>query len=618
MSRFHSKFHSFAHHSEPTIGFPDSATDPIASQSKPFKGDFYIDGSLHLDKGLNVGGGLVVLGATELLELLVTNLEVDSLITGNISATSGNIKLTNLETQNATILDGNVNNLTFENMRGDKFRVDGDAIIGTLHTTNATFENIYTTNLEVENSTLTIHEGTFNLLYAGNSTLETLISNHINVNTLVSEGGINSTIGNISKLNSDIGNIGIVNTDSLNVSVGADIPHINVDTGDIGELRVGSISFTGGAFTFEISDAEFENIVVSKRLTTNEVTANTILSQTLSVTSSANLPSANISTLLSNKATVGDLDGDRIVSNTVKGKTIESDRFRGGHVTANNINFKDRVEQIEVWRTVEYYYPEITDIPGMDAFDLAQYLVVDNRFFTDYGVASYYTDEIFSVSGVESYRMEIESHLFFEEDTLIEVDEVERDFGNIKNAFNIESKSIKVGKTKTGSIELLDQDQEVNNYIYINIYSPDLADFIELKYEEDITSLLIESEEYFDEFGINSYYSEDDLLALSIWGELEGGLDPGETLEVAIREQLKGYFVTTKGIVDSTYIEHHEDYGYISNVVGITDTSGKQILGERLESSVYSNLPTGSDINLIVDKVNHILDALKEHGLISE
>lgn len=44
--RFHSKYHSKNHHTLPSAGYPDSASDPIASQSNPFKGDFNITGNL--------------------------------------------------------------------------------------------------------------------------------------------------------------------------------------------------------------------------------------------------------------------------------------------------------------------------------------------------------------------------------------------------------------------------------------------------------------------------------------------------------------------------------------------------------------------------------------------
>jgi hypothetical protein len=45
-ARFHNKLHRKNHHSTPSAGYPDSATDPIASAAEPFQGDFVIQGNL--------------------------------------------------------------------------------------------------------------------------------------------------------------------------------------------------------------------------------------------------------------------------------------------------------------------------------------------------------------------------------------------------------------------------------------------------------------------------------------------------------------------------------------------------------------------------------------------
>lgn len=47
-ARFHSKLHRKNHHSVSTPGYPDSATDPIASADEPFQGDFYLNGNLNI------------------------------------------------------------------------------------------------------------------------------------------------------------------------------------------------------------------------------------------------------------------------------------------------------------------------------------------------------------------------------------------------------------------------------------------------------------------------------------------------------------------------------------------------------------------------------------------
>jgi hypothetical protein len=52
-ARFHNKLHRKNHHSVCTPGYPDSATDPIASAAEPFQGDFYLNGNLNVAGALN-------------------------------------------------------------------------------------------------------------------------------------------------------------------------------------------------------------------------------------------------------------------------------------------------------------------------------------------------------------------------------------------------------------------------------------------------------------------------------------------------------------------------------------------------------------------------------------
>ena len=67
--RFHSKYHNKNHHTEPTDGYPDSASDPIASTENPFKGDFILDGSLNAE--------------TAVFSNKLSNLEVDNITINN-------------------------------------------------------------------------------------------------------------------------------------------------------------------------------------------------------------------------------------------------------------------------------------------------------------------------------------------------------------------------------------------------------------------------------------------------------------------------------------------------------------------------------------------------------
>ena len=52
-ARFHNKLHRKNHHSLPTPGYPDSGTDPIASQAEPFYGDFFLNGNLNVAGAIN-------------------------------------------------------------------------------------------------------------------------------------------------------------------------------------------------------------------------------------------------------------------------------------------------------------------------------------------------------------------------------------------------------------------------------------------------------------------------------------------------------------------------------------------------------------------------------------
>ena len=62
-ARFHDKLHRKNHHTNQTVGFPDSASDPIASPDQPFEGDFVVNGVLSSSQGIsllsaNIGGDI--------------------------------------------------------------------------------------------------------------------------------------------------------------------------------------------------------------------------------------------------------------------------------------------------------------------------------------------------------------------------------------------------------------------------------------------------------------------------------------------------------------------------------------------------------------------------------
>lgn len=53
-ARFHDKLHRKNHHTLPTVGYPDSANDPIASHEEPFQGDFVVNGQLSANTGISI------------------------------------------------------------------------------------------------------------------------------------------------------------------------------------------------------------------------------------------------------------------------------------------------------------------------------------------------------------------------------------------------------------------------------------------------------------------------------------------------------------------------------------------------------------------------------------
>jgi len=59
-ARFHDKLHSKNHHTLPTSGYYDSASDPIASPASPFQGDFHINGTLSASNGIIIPSSVIV------------------------------------------------------------------------------------------------------------------------------------------------------------------------------------------------------------------------------------------------------------------------------------------------------------------------------------------------------------------------------------------------------------------------------------------------------------------------------------------------------------------------------------------------------------------------------
>ena len=87
-NRFHNKLHRHNHHTNPTDRtglYPDSAYDPIASPEAPFKGEFYVDGSITSLSSISALGDIFSTNG-----VFSNNLTVSGFIITNSSVSSNN------------------------------------------------------------------------------------------------------------------------------------------------------------------------------------------------------------------------------------------------------------------------------------------------------------------------------------------------------------------------------------------------------------------------------------------------------------------------------------------------------------------------------------------------
>jgi hypothetical protein len=75
--RFHPKYHNLNHHTLSTEGYPDSASDPIASSTSPFNGDFYLNGALSSNSTVEasaIESNLATFNTLSSINVITTNL----------------------------------------------------------------------------------------------------------------------------------------------------------------------------------------------------------------------------------------------------------------------------------------------------------------------------------------------------------------------------------------------------------------------------------------------------------------------------------------------------------------------------------------------------------------
>ena len=122
--RFHDKNHKYNHHTLSSVGFADSATDPIASPEHPFKGSFVVNGPL------SSNSSVTFLSANILGDAHVQNLYADNrVVTNYISGYDSEAVFSD------TIVAGHgANTITFAYTSGAYFSNDinvaGNIIIG--------------------------------------------------------------------------------------------------------------------------------------------------------------------------------------------------------------------------------------------------------------------------------------------------------------------------------------------------------------------------------------------------------------------------------------------------------------------------------------------------------
>lgn len=215
-ARFHDKLHRKNHHTNPTVGYADSASDPIASPTEPFQGDFILNGKLSANSGINVLSANIV-GDLTCEDLIVKGTTFTNFISG--------------DSTEAIISDGGLtgfgnNTLTLDYGKGIYNRVNNNTIM-------------YMNSSNVGIGTVTPNE---KLTVIGNISTN---GEKINLYSSVSDA--------IIKSHSDAGNAALqLNNGSLSPGSG---PLINFQLNDSSIARIRGITSLS-SITFETSNVE--------------------------------------------------------------------------------------------------------------------------------------------------------------------------------------------------------------------------------------------------------------------------------------------------------------------------------------------------------------------------
>jgi hypothetical protein len=130
--RFHSKKHNFNHFSIPVDGYPDSASDPIASSKYPFQGEFIINGELSATTASFTDGISSLDVGTLTVTDTIDELTIDILHLPNgfaLGTDGGNLSNVNAETLNGASSIDFVSVLS-SNIADGYVGLDNDGLIG--------------------------------------------------------------------------------------------------------------------------------------------------------------------------------------------------------------------------------------------------------------------------------------------------------------------------------------------------------------------------------------------------------------------------------------------------------------------------------------------------------
>ena len=255
-ARFHDKHHRTNHHTLSTAGIPDSATDPIASPSQPFQGDFVVNGLLSSSKGLDVlsanYGGDVHCENIYVRDTTYTNFisgEGTETIISDGALTGFGANTLTLDFQTAIYAKTPIVNFT-----------NSISAASAIYTSFAKFASLSTTNLSSDNARI-------NSLSAISLSASSITSNSLSSRTLSSESIISNSLSSQNILATDI-------TVSNNLTISGNcLIYGNLSAlGDLTEIE--TILQTSSAFEITNTDITRPALTITQSGTANSIVVN--------------------------------------------------------------------------------------------------------------------------------------------------------------------------------------------------------------------------------------------------------------------------------------------------------------------------------------------------------